>query len=196
MNSTNETLSEAASQQPTYIGRILPSVIAMLILFILSALGNVTVFATLVSSGNRKTRISIIILHLTVADLFVTFILIPSEVVWRLCRFWLAGNAACKLFSFLRAFGFYLSSMVLIVVSLDRYIAIIYPLRANSEFARRGHFMLLAAWIISGLCSLPQVRTTDRLHYVLRCGLQSSFTCGALACIVIANMISLGPLLA
>ena len=80
------------------------------------------------------------------------------QVGWRLLRFWFAGNVACKLFAFLRAFGFYLSSMVLIVVSLDRYIAIIYPLRANSEFARRGHFMLLAAWAVSALCSLPQVR--------------------------------------
>ena len=33
-------------------------------------------------SRSRKTRISIIILHLTVADLFVTFILIPTEVSW------------------------------------------------------------------------------------------------------------------
>ena len=40
--------------------------------------------------------------------------------MWRLVRFWLAGSLACKLFAFLRAFGFYLSSMVLVVVSLDR----------------------------------------------------------------------------
>ena len=79
------------------------------------------------------------------------------QVGWRLLRFWLAGNAACKLFAFLRAFGFYLSSMVLIVVSLDRYIAILYPLRANSKFARRGNFMLVVAWVVSALCSLPQV---------------------------------------
>lgn len=38
-----------------------------------------------------------------------------------------------------------------------RYIAIIYPLRANSAFLRRGHFMLLAAWALSALCSIPQV---------------------------------------
>lgn len=87
-----------------------------------------------------------------------TIPIVHLKVVWRLMRFWLAGNALCKIFAFLRAFGFYLSSMVLIVVSLDRYIAVIYPLRANSEFARRGHYMLVAAWIVSALCSVPQVK--------------------------------------
>ena len=42
--------------------------------------GNVTVFFTLVTSRSRKTRISVIILHLTIADLLVTFILLPTEV--------------------------------------------------------------------------------------------------------------------
>ena len=74
LNATSSLVSEG------YIGRILPSVVAMVILFVLSALGNVTVFLTLVTSRSRKTRISIIILHLTIADLFVTFILIPTEV--------------------------------------------------------------------------------------------------------------------
>ena len=63
-----------------YLSRILPSVVAMSILFVLSAVGNVTVFSTLVSSRLRKTRISTIILHLTISDLIVTFLVIPSEV--------------------------------------------------------------------------------------------------------------------
>ena len=81
----NVTTTEAAAGanvtvSATYISRIFPSVMAMVILFVLSALGNITVFLALVTSRSRKTRISIIILHLTIADLFVTFILIPTEV--------------------------------------------------------------------------------------------------------------------
>ena len=52
-------------------------------------------------------------------------------------------------------------AMALIFKPLSRYIAIIYPLRANSEFARRGHFMLAAAWVASALCSLPQAFMWD-----------------------------------
>ena len=76
-----------------YLSRILPSVVAMSILFVLSAVGNVTVFSTLVGSRLRKTRISTIILHLTISDLIVTFLVIPSEVQshWIL-TFWLRGD--------------------------------------------------------------------------------------------------------
>jgi hypothetical protein len=47
---------------------------------VLSAVGNVTVFSTLMRSRLRKTRISTIILHLTISDLIVTFLVIPGEV--------------------------------------------------------------------------------------------------------------------
>jgi len=75
-----KNVTSASYMNVGYISRILPSVVAMSILFILSAVGNVTVFSTLVSSRLRKTRISTIILHLTIADLIVTFLVIPSEV--------------------------------------------------------------------------------------------------------------------
>ncbi len=79
----NATLIGAGSDdRGDYLDRVLPSVIALIILFALSAVGNVTVFLTLVTSRSRKTRISIIILHLTIADLLVTFILIPTEVTF------------------------------------------------------------------------------------------------------------------
>lgn len=81
-NSTNDT----SFLNVGYLTRILPSVIAMSILFVLSAVGNITVFTTLVGSRLRKTRISTIILHLTISDLIVTFLVIPSEVrLWSPC---------------------------------------------------------------------------------------------------------------
>ena len=76
----NVTASSSSYMNVGCISRILPSVVAMSILFVLSAVGNVTVFSTLVSSRLRKTRISTIILHLTISDLIVTFLVIPSEV--------------------------------------------------------------------------------------------------------------------
>lgn len=62
---------------------------------------------------------------------------------------------ACKVFLFLRAFCLYLSSNVLVCVSLDRCFAVIYPLRVT-DARRRGKIMLLGAWIIAVLNALPQ----------------------------------------
>ncbi|CAB3244037.1 unnamed protein product [Arctia plantaginis] len=77
------------------------------------------------------------------------------EIGWRTTNAWLAGNVACKIFLVLRAFGLYLSSNVLVCISLDRFFAILYPLRLAIA-RKRSKTMLYMAWIIAFLCSLPQ----------------------------------------
>lgn len=49
-------------------------------LFVVAAVGNLTVFISLFRSRHRKSRISLMIRHLAIADLVVTFVMIPIEV--------------------------------------------------------------------------------------------------------------------
>jgi gonadotropin-releasing hormone receptor len=133
-------------------------VIAYSILFIIAATGNFSVFFSVLQQLRRtKSRISILILHLSIADLLVTFGVIPLEVIWRITVQWYGGNVLCKICKFFHAFGLYLSSMVLICISLDRYFAIIHPLRVT-DARRRGKLMLCSAWATAAICSIPQVR--------------------------------------
>ncbi|KAJ9581000.1 hypothetical protein L9F63_023822, partial [Diploptera punctata] len=131
------------------------------VLFSVAAIGNLSVFLTLLRARHRKSRVSLLMTHLAAADLIVTFVMIPLEVGWRVTTQWLAGNLACKLFLFLRAFGLYLSSNILVCISLDRYFAIIYPLKV-SDARRRGKLMLSFAWFTSLLCSY--LRSTLIIH--------------------------------
>ncbi|XP_056640774.1 adipokinetic hormone/corazonin-related peptide receptor variant I-like [Diorhabda sublineata] len=124
-------------------------------LFVVAAVGNLTVLISLFRSRHRKSRISLMITHLAIADLIVTFIMIPLEVGWRLTGRWLAGNVACKVFLFLRVLGPYLSSNIIVCVSLDRYFAVLYPLRV-SDARRRGKIMLTVAWSASFIYCIPQ----------------------------------------
>nr|XP_046478657.1 adipokinetic hormone/corazonin-related peptide receptor variant I-like [Neodiprion pinetum] len=101
--------------------------------------------------------------HLAAADLLVTFFMIPLEGGFHLIVQWLDGNLACKFFLFLRAFALYLSSNVLVCVSLDRYSAILHPLK-NYDARRRGKMMLCGAWICSFFYALPQPAKSS-LHY-------------------------------
>ncbi|CAL1289481.1 unnamed protein product, partial [Larinioides sclopetarius] len=95
------------------------------------------------------------ILHLTIADLIVTFVMMPLEICWRITVEWIAGDAFCRIMLFFRAFGPYLSSMVLVCISIDRFTAIVYPLKVNVA-QKRVRYMLRCAWATSFLCSLPQ----------------------------------------
>lgn len=47
------------------------------------------------------------------------------QIGWKYTNEWLAGNTLCKVLQVMRAFGLYLSSNVLVCISLDRYLNII-----------------------------------------------------------------------
>ncbi|CAH0725002.1 unnamed protein product, partial [Brenthis ino] len=133
-------------------------------LFVIGAAGNVCVFVSLVRSRRRKSRVNLLMTHLVVADLIVIFIVIPLEIGWRTTNAWLAGNIACKFFLVLRAFGLYLSSNVLVCISLDRFFAVIYPLRL-AVARNRSKTMLWFAWLIAFSCSLPQSLVFRVMHH-------------------------------
>ncbi|XP_064608084.1 adipokinetic hormone/corazonin-related peptide receptor variant I-like [Liolophura sinensis] len=151
----------------------LVSVVAYTCLFLVAAIGNLTVFITLFRNRNRKSRVNMFIMHLSIADLLVTFIMLPLETAWHITVAWKAGDAMCRILMFFRAFGFYLSSFILVVISLDRYFAILYPLSLN-DADKRGKIMLALAWIFSGVASIPQsiifhVETHPEFQWFTQC---------------------------
>ncbi len=82
-----------------------------------------------------------------------------SQIGWAATVSWQAGDATCRIFSFFRTFGLYLSGFLLVCISLDRYFAVLKPL-SLPEANKRGRYMLYAAWTGSFLCSFPQVQQT------------------------------------
>lgn len=136
------------------------TVLAYLLLFCIGAPGNLFVF---ISVGREiwrrqlfRSRIKVLVWHLATADLLVTFVVIPIEVFWRLTIQWHGGNALCKLAQFFRAFGLYLSSMVVVCISLDRFLAIVFPMKVIGGM-KRVRTMLAMAWSTAVLFALPQV---------------------------------------
>ena len=60
-------------------------VIAYVFLFLLSITGNSSVFLSVLAQLRKsKSRICLLILHLSIADLIVTLFVMPIEIVWRL----------------------------------------------------------------------------------------------------------------
>lgn len=141
-------------------------IIAYVILFIFAAVGNILVLYC-VSRYDRlgKTRTPLLIMNLCIADLIVTFFLMPTEVIWRYTIAWKGGDLLCKLSQFVRAFGMYLSSNVVICISIDRYFAIVYPLKLAGA-VKRVKWMLVGAWIVSAVFAGPQA---SHMYSLLLC---------------------------
>ncbi|XP_063592207.1 gonadotropin-releasing hormone receptor-like [Penaeus indicus] len=132
------------------------------VMALLSLVGNT---ATIVSIAREKRRsrstVYTLIHHLAVADLFVTFSCLTTESIWTYTVQWLAGNALCKLVKFLQMFSLYLSTFILVLIGMDRFNAVRYPMR-RSDTQRRCVYGVAFVWMLSGLLSVPQVGRRPR----------------------------------
>ncbi|GFR88790.1 gonadotropin-releasing hormone receptor [Elysia marginata] len=157
----NLTLKESAnasfchSALPNFTSSNAVSVITYSCLLVVASCGNLTVFITLFRNRGHKSRINMFIMHLAIADLIVTFITLPLEIAWHSTVSWWAGDLACRVLMFFRALGFYLSSCIVVSISLDRYLAIVRPFSIAAADTR-AKMMLFLSWALSIIASVPQ----------------------------------------
>ncbi|PSN29633.1 hypothetical protein C0J52_27598 [Blattella germanica] len=60
----------------------------------------------------------------------------------------LAGNAECKLFKFLQMFSLYLSTFVLVLIGVDRFVVVKYPIKSLNT-AKRLDRLIVLVWVLS-----------------------------------------------
>ena len=99
-----------------------------------------------------------LILNMAVADLLVTISAMPYSVLllyvgWR----WIGGvfgDVSCKIVHFLYQMSIPASIAIVMVVSIDRFFAIVYPMKARA-FRLKIKMMALAAWACSAAYAIP-----------------------------------------
>ncbi|XP_012222605.1 gonadotropin-releasing hormone receptor [Linepithema humile] len=134
----------------------------VIILAVMSILSLVCNLATIYSirKNRRKQRsysaIYTLILHLSVADLLVTIFCMAGDAIWSYNVAWLWGNAACKIFKFLQMFSLYLSTFVLVLIGIDRFVAVRYPMKGFNMSQKFSRCVLLV-WMLSFVLATPQV---------------------------------------
>ncbi|RNA02162.1 Gonadotropin-releasing hormone II receptor [Brachionus plicatilis] len=127
------------------------------VMFGLSSVFNLTILIMLKKTKSKEQlRIHKFIFNLIIADLIITFITIPLEIGWKYTVYWKVGDFACRLFQFLRPLGIYLASFIIISLCIDRYYAILYPLKIENH-KLRTKAMIYLSWILSVVCAIPQI---------------------------------------
>ncbi|KAL0271664.1 UNVERIFIED_CONTAM: hypothetical protein PYX00_008685 [Menopon gallinae] len=129
------------------------------IMFMISLIGNTLMVYSLTRRRRLKKYSSSIynlIFHLSIADLLVTVTCLLGEAVWTYSVSWVADNFTCKLLKFSQMFSLYLSTFVLVLIGLDRWTAVKYPMKALSRRRTCNRFVL-TIWVLSLILSSPQI---------------------------------------
>ncbi|XP_076322115.1 putative G-protein coupled receptor 150 [Tachypleus tridentatus] len=130
-------------------------IVIIAIMIVVSLTGNLMVcWRLFVSQRGRHSKPKVLFLNLAVADLLVTMVTMTAQVVWEVMgRLWIAGDIFCRFFKLLQTFALVSSTYMLVIIALDRYYVIVYPLRPCISSWK----LALIAWSASLIPSIPNL---------------------------------------
>ncbi|NXU53877.1 V1BR protein, partial [Turnix velox] len=122
-----------------------------------ATLGNVGVLVAMYRLRKKMSRMHLFILHLGLTDLGVALFQVLPQMIWEVTYRFLGPDPLCRAVKYLQVLSMFASTYMLIVMTLDRYMAVCHPLRTLQQPSRQAYLMIGATWLLSCLLSLPQV---------------------------------------
>ncbi|CAG2163204.1 unnamed protein product [Oppiella nova] len=117
--------------------------------------GNGVVIYIIFAYKRMRTVTNFFIMNLAIGDMLMACICIPFAFVSNLILgYWPFGAIMCLLVSYAQAVSVFISAYTLIAISIDRYIAIIYPLRPRMT-KLQSKLIIIIVWIVALLTPLP-----------------------------------------
>ncbi|XP_047498436.1 trissin receptor-like [Penaeus chinensis] len=121
-------------------------------------IGNLLVVLVMVLHRRMRSHTNFFLTNLAVADLCVAVFCIYQNFAMYVIQDWYFGEFLCLMYQFVNQLSYTASVIILVVVSGERYLAIVEPLRAKSLLTRRNMIITMAlVWIISAVYSCPRL---------------------------------------
>ncbi|XP_076309164.1 somatostatin receptor type 5-like [Tachypleus tridentatus] len=153
VNTTNSTCEEMDDGPPRAIFEIVK--ILYSIVCLVGLCGNTLVIYVVLRFSKMQTVTNMYILNLAVAD-EMFLIGLPFLIVTMTVRHWPFGRVMCKMYMTTTSINQFTSSLLLTVMSADRYVAVCHPIsspRYRTSFIAK--FICLTAWTVSALLMVP-----------------------------------------
>lgn len=135
----------------------LPVCLIYLVIFLIGVVGNVLTCTVIVRNKVMWTPTNYYLFSLAVSDLLVLLLGMPLELyeLWQNYPF-LLGKGGCYFKTFLFETVCLASILNVTALSVERYIAVVHPLRAKYVVTRtHAKKVILTVWGVSMLCAVP-----------------------------------------
>ncbi len=125
-----------------------------LVLFLALA-GNLCVLVAIHTTKHSQSRMYYFMKHLSIADLVVAVFQVLPQLIWDITFRFYGPDILCRLVKYLQTVGMFASTYMLVLMSIDRCMAICQPLRSLHKRKDRGY--VICSWALSLIFSIPQV---------------------------------------
>ena len=144
-----QSMSSCFNPTATRIGETF----AYCLLFLVSLVGNTLVAMIVFKTKTLRKPINFLIVNMAMSDMLVPTFLFPRELVLTYTRSWVIGGplgqVLCKLSIFASNLSFTVSIQSLVLIAVDRFGAVMFPLRSPLINSKRCRVFILATWIIA-----------------------------------------------
>ncbi|XP_048736800.1 neuropeptide receptor 15-like isoform X4 [Ostrea edulis] len=158
----NSTVMEnvTASDPSVSLGTIISLSILFFIIGVLGIVGNsLVIMVILIDRKMRQSVTNVFIMNLAIADLLIMIFFVPDIIQFILNRGWLIGVGMCKINRYIQVTCLYVSVLSLVSVCIERFVAIVFPIKAQILCNRRKNFIVvLLIWFVGVMCGLPTAR--------------------------------------
>ncbi|KAL8588372.1 hypothetical protein ACOMHN_024749 [Nucella lapillus] len=143
---------------------IVPTIFGVIVL--LGLLGNLLVIAVVLSDKHMRNTTNILILSLAVADLLFIVFCVPFTATALALPVWPFGDVWCKVVQYMIHVCAYASVYTLVLMSLDRYLAVVHAIRSVSIRTEHNTWLAVAVtWFVILLGHVPLLFEYGILHY-------------------------------
>ena len=133
------------------------------LLFAVLLTGNTLIGIVVYKTRSLRNPVNYFIANMAISDLLFPIFLIPQVLVQLNTNTWLIdgplGQALCKLSGYLVDVSSAVSIQSLVIIAVDRFRAVVYPLRSPLISSKCGRFFIFATWIIAMLVFCPSLFT-------------------------------------
>ncbi|XP_074076521.1 vasopressin V1b receptor [Macrotis lagotis] len=126
-------------------------------ILVLATVGNSLVLMALGWPGRKRSRMHLFVLHLALTDLGVALFQVLPQLLWDITYRFQGSDLLCRVVKYLQALSMFASTYMLLVMTLDRYLAVCHPLRTLHQPSQSAYPLIIATWLLAAGLSLPQV---------------------------------------
>ena len=147
--------------------------LAYIFIFLVSFFGNIFLLVVIYKNKKLRRSINYFVFNMAVSDLFNPLTIMTVKIVeiisgsssWKVDRPWLLGNILCKLAYFLPDVSLVVSIGSLLLISIDRLIAVVSPLKAKLISSNVRLISILSTWFVAIAVHAPYFYSFKLIPY-------------------------------
>ena len=152
-----------------YTAQTIGKIFVYCLLFVVSLAGNSFIAIIVYKTKAMRRTINYLIVNIAMSDLLFPIFVFPSILSELQVISWPSsgplGQTLCKLHVTLPDISVVVSIQCLVLVTVDRFSAVLFPLRSPLISSKLCPFFILATWIVAILTTFPHLKALTLVQY-------------------------------